>query len=186
MDTYNRQANNLLSNTGVEMTVQFIEHGKHFADDKDNRDIYQITLKRGEREYTFRFGQSIMRSGHINVKGIYGRNTLKTNKIRINSKGNKPISRIEAVKHIRKLGGFSLKRGFDWDINENSEEPTAYDVLACLTKYDVGSLEDFCSEFGYDTDSIKANETYKAVKDEYSGVCSIFNVDEMEQLREIQ
>jgi hypothetical protein len=44
-------------------------------------------------------------------------------------------------------------------------EPTAADVLACLCS-DVSmgeqSFEDFCSELGYDTDSRKAERTWKA------------------------
>ena len=41
-----------------------------------------------------------------------------------------------------------------WDSIYNREHhltPTEYDVLACLTKYDPGNYEDFCSEFGYET-----------------------------------
>lgn len=64
--------------------------------------------------------------------------------------------------------------------------PTLYDVLACLQKYDVGTFEDFCNEFGYDTDSRIAKKTYKAVVKEYDKMCSLFNNDELEILTEIQ
>src|SRR6185312_12921531 len=30
-----------------------------------------------------------------------------------------------------------------------SKKPTAYDVLACITKYDPGTFSNFCSDFGY-------------------------------------
>ena len=33
---------------------------------------------------------------------------------------------------------------------------SAYDLLACITKSDPGNFRDFCSDFGYDTDSRKA------------------------------
>jgi len=64
--------------------------------------------------------------------------------------------------------------------------PTAYSVLACLTKYDPETFENFCSEFGYDEDSRKALKIYEAVKDEYLNLCSLFNEKELELLMEIQ
>lgn len=63
--------------------------------------------------------------------------------------------------------------------------PTAYDVLAAITKYDPGSFNDFCAEYGYDTDSRKAHATWEAVHEEWSGVRSFFPVEALEELREI-
>jgi len=40
-----------------------------------------------------------------------------------------------------------------------NERPNAYDVLACLDTYADGeSFNDFCSDYGYETDSIKAKK----------------------------
>ena len=55
---------------------------------------------------------------------------------------------------------------FGQSISCGQKEPTIYDVLACLTKYDVGSFAEFCSEFGYPPDR-KAKITYNAVCKEY-------------------
>ena len=63
--------------------------------------------------------------------------------------------------------------------------PLAYDVLVCLQKYDVGTFKDFCSDFDYNDDSIKAHKTYKAVCDEYKNVCSLWSEAELEMLQEI-
>ena len=63
--------------------------------------------------------------------------------------------------------------------------PTYYDVLACLTKYDPNSFEDFCSDFGYDTDSISDKKTYKAVKNEWQDVSRVFSDSDIEAMREI-
>lgn len=62
---------------------------------------------------------------------------------------------------------------------------TAYSVLACLQKNDPGSLEDFCGDFGYDTDSRRAEETYRAVVEEWRKVRRFFTAAEMEQLQQI-
>lgn len=64
--------------------------------------------------------------------------------------------------------------------------PSAYAVLTCLQKYDPGTFENFCSEFGYDTDSRKAVSTYKAVCKEWQNINKLFLDSEIEQLQEIQ
>lgn len=74
---------------------------------------------------------------------------------------------------------------FGQSISEGSKEPNLYDVLACLTKYDPYSFEDFCSEYGYDSDSRKAEKIYNAVCKEYEAVERLFG-DCLDELREIQ
>jgi hypothetical protein len=61
----------------------------------------------------------------------------------------------------------------------------AYDVIACITKNDPGSFEDFCSDFGYDTDSKQAEATYWAVVKEFRNVKKFFTDEELAELQEI-
>ena len=63
---------------------------------------------------------------------------------------------------------------------------TAYDILACITKHDPSSFDTFCSEYGCDTDSIKAEETYRAICEEWRKVSGFFMPYEIDQLKEVQ
>lgn len=77
-----------------------------------------------------------------------------------------------------------------WDSIHNTEEKKAanlneYDILACLTKYDPGTFEDFCFDYGYDTDSRSAEKLYFSVCNEYHNLCRIFTADQMDELSEI-
>lgn len=75
-----------------------------------------------------------------------------------------------------------------WDsINHTQKgiEPTEYDILACLQTYDVGSLEDFISEFGYDPELHNTKKIYNAVCDEYKKVCRCFTEEQIEAMSEI-
>lgn len=63
--------------------------------------------------------------------------------------------------------------------------PTAYGVLAVLTKSDPGTFENFCSEFGYDGDSRTAESIYKAVCKEWKHVSDMWTADEIEKMQEI-
>lgn len=64
-------------------------------------------------------------------------------------------------------------------------EPTMYDVLTCLTKYEPGTFENFCWDYGYDTDNRTAERTYKVVCKEWKAVERLFG-DILEELQEIQ
>ena len=81
--------------------------------------------------------------------------------------------------------GKSYSFKFGQSIADGASDPTMYDVLACMTKYDVGTFEYFCGEFGYDTDSRKAYKTYLAVCREYEGMCRLFNSEELEEMQDI-
>ena len=131
MSEYNKQTEKFLKETNTEFKAVFLKNSFHFEGDKETRDIYEITLKKGDREYKFKFGTSIRDT----EKGI---------------------------------------------------KPTAYNVLSCLQKYDVGSFEDFCGDFGYDEDSRKAEKTYKAVVKEWGNVKSLWSDKEILKLQEIQ
>lgn len=63
--------------------------------------------------------------------------------------------------------------------------PTAYDVLACLTKYDPGTFENFCGDYGHDTDSQRGLKTYLDVQNEWTEVRRLFG-DALEDLANIQ
>lgn len=124
---YQKQANDFAAKHNVKMVINSTTYGKHFADDKDSRYIFNITLKRNRKQYTFNFGQSIA---------------------------------------------------------QGSNEPTMYDILTCLEKYESSDFEDFCSNYGYDNDSRKAYNIYLAVSREYKAVDRLFG-DIMEELQEI-
>lgn len=72
----------------------------------------------------------------------------------------------------------------------NPQEPSEYDILACLQKYEVGEIEDFILDFGYEIkqkgDLKKIQDTYNAVVREYQDVCRCFTPEQIEQLQEIQ
>lgn len=83
-------------------------------------------------------------------------------------------------------GRYLYNFDFGQSLVANFAEPTMYDVLACLTKYDPGTFDDFCSSFGYNNDSISALQTYGRVMDEWLMMTRMFTHEELELLREIE
>ena len=125
---YDKQANKFLKDTGTTFKVKYYDHDYYFANDREARDIYKVTLKNNNGSYTFKFGQSIANQGI---------------------------------------------------------EPTAYDVLACLTKYDPGDFDMFCDEFGYDRGDKSARRTYIAVVREHDNLCRLYSDSELDAMSEI-
>lgn len=74
---------------------------------------------------------------------------------------------------------------FGQSIANGKKQPSAYDVLACLTKYEVGTFQNFCSDYGYDIDSRKAYKIYKAVLREWENIKLLFTPEQIEILQEI-
>ena len=77
---------------------------------------------------------------------------------------------------------------FGQSLAKNAERPTIYDILACFTKSDPGTFEDFCNEFGYGEnsgiDEAIEKDIYEAVVIEWDNVKMLFG-DILEELIEI-
>lgn len=68
----------------------------------------------------------------------------------------------------------------------HSKPPTAADVLYCLASDARGvehaTFEDFCSEYGYDTDSRKAERLYEACKRTSKQMRDLFGDETFEEI----
>lgn len=73
---------------------------------------------------------------------------------------------------------------------KETAKPTEYEILSCLEKYEVGTMDDFFHEFGFEVknadDIFCFLNTYNAVVKEYRDLCRIFTEEQMEMLREIE
>lgn len=88
------------------------------------------------------------------------------------------------------------REGKSWSFNfsdsyydyKNGNRPSKYSVLACITKYEPGTLGNFIGDYGYtindEASYNKVNGIYKAVCKEYANVMRMFG-DCIEELAEI-
>lgn len=89
------------------------------------------------------------------------------------------------LKNDRSRYRFTFGQSIFNSTGNGSNPPNAYDVLACIEKYEVEDFEWWCKELGYDNDSRKAYKTYKAVKREWENVKRLFTPEQIEVLQEI-
>lgn len=73
------------------------------------------------------------------------------------------------------------------DENGKPKKPSKKNVLFSIMMDDVSgmSFNDFCSEFGYDNDSIKALKIYEDCQRETEAYYNMFDSEEREILREL-
>jgi len=159
MTEYEKQAADFLAETQTEFKVHMVGCFPYFDGDKKPRDVYSVTLSNARGFMTFNFGDSI---------------------------NNTQARKGEAVPYNRKGMTSYRLQAYRNKKQRQHKKPSAYDVLACLQKYDVGTFKDFCAEFGYDEDSRKAEKLYFAVQEEYSNLSRLFSEEQMDALREIQ
>lgn len=179
MSEYNQKAIDFLTKTNTTIDIKYLKHDKYFVDDESKRDIYQITLQRGQRQFIFTFGQSINASGYIITIGrnkkVYSFEFLKERNL-LDDKNNILRSKFHYVVDCNLLPQDTIK---------NPEIPSEYDILSCLTKYEPGTFENFCADYGYDNDSRKAEKIYQAVLNEWQNIKMLFTDAEIEELQEI-
>ena len=155
-DSLRLVADDFLESTGTSIELHRIGTYARFSDMET--DVYKVTIKNDRHSYTFDYSDSLHNTQCR--QGI-------AEPFNMNGMTN------------AKLAEYQRKMQRAW------KKPSIYDILACLDCYDAETFDDFCSNFGYDTDSRKALETYLAAQEEYSNLTKLFTSEQLDQLMEI-
>ena len=169
MSEYVKQAKDFLASCNATMEIIYAGLEKPTWDDKPHR-TYDCTIKTPRGTMMVHFFDSLH-----------------------NTELHLPYDECYEAKYHRKYSGLTLneKNRFQKQIKEQREKalPTEYSILSCLTKYDVGSMDDFMHEFGYEIKCVKDMtnfiNTYNAVVKEYNDVRRCFTEEQIEALWEI-
>ena len=172
MTDYQQQALNFLKACNATMTFECL--GPMYNEnwnDNVKRNRYTVTLTTPKGKMIFDFWDSI-------------RNT--------------EITSMTLDEYFCKTYKMHFKDGFISEQNKATKElsalkakakPTEYDILACLEKYDPGTMNDFFDEFGFKINSaddmFAFMNTYNACVKQYRDLCRIFTEEQMEMLRGI-
>lgn len=60
MNNYTQQAKDFVSEMGIEIIKTFVGTKKYFPEDTQPRDVYEIIIKRGDKHFSFSYGDSIV------------------------------------------------------------------------------------------------------------------------------
>ena len=144
----------------TEIKVSYRREGRklYFEDDQNEREVLTVKVQRGSRKIQFTFGMSINDTDTLYSKG----------------KSIDPSTYRESIKY-----------------NEAIERATAkifsgllYSLLCCMgSDYRCEkSFADFCSEYGYDEDSRKAEKTHRLCLEQSAKLEKIFSEEEAQVL----
>ena len=155
------------------VTIEYQRIGKrnHFIDEKEEREQLNIIISKNNTKINFKYGLSL-----ISTAWLYASPKEQSflTAYRMNSPFNKfgyPEGRYQQYTIInREIGKI-------W-------ENLAYNILACIKcdYYCSIDFEEFCEEFGYSSDSIKAKATWENCLKQSSKLQRMFTEDEVECL----
>jgi hypothetical protein len=180
--TYEKHANELLESFGVEFRAVLIgDDCPEFCEDAQNdRDMDKLNVfprRTHIHGKHYRCTFSAKGRGHFTVDFWNSYHDAESNAFH---HGKGEIQNRDNVYWDKHRG-----TKFPGLIRKPLQVPTPYDVLACITKNDPGTFADFCSEFGYDEDSRRAETIYNAVVKEWRKVEKFFTAEEREKLQEV-
>ena len=173
MSDYTQKALEFLNACPAEMQILYAGKAiNHLWNDKEPRDMFSFVIKtqRGTMNGIFWDSLHNTRLRNMTFKEYYEKCT------------NRSYDFASAQEKLR----------YQKELKEKKDlvKPTPDSILSCLEKYEVGSMDDFMYEFGYEIkcvkDMINFINIYNAVVKEYNDLCRIFTPKQMKMLREIQ
>jgi hypothetical protein len=187
---YEKQANDLLAKFGITFKVELIgkDCPRYCEDaiaerDMDKLDTYPRKTHIHGKHYSCFFVRNLPDGDHtsmfIDFWNSYADEEYNWARLNPDKLSFDQLDRIFSTK-MRNSHGVALRA------RRPERKVSAYDVLACLTKSEPGTFDDFCGEYGYSSDSMRAHETWKAVRAEWRKVQGFFLPDEITAIQEVQ
>lgn len=166
---YTKQAEKFLQDANATMKIELQGRAINTMwKDKQLRNLYAVTITTPRGSYTFDFWDS-----------LYNTELTQTTVEQYARKCFRMLYE-DMTYEEQKQAFIELAK------KQKEARPNCYDVLACLTKYDPGTFEDFCAEYGYNEDSRTAERVYVAVQNEFANLKRIFDPEQLEAMQEIQ
>lgn len=179
MTDYKKHGEDFLKETGttIEAVETVPQRAPIWAKDGKHGIQYAVTLKNARGAWTFDFWGSIADAEMVRLSED------------VEKMGGRYSAEYFKVKDFLKEKGFTIgMSALGVRLAEKTRDavkPSAYDVLACLDILYEYTFEGFCSSFGYDTDSITAEKTYRAVLEQDRMLRKLFSPEDLERLQEI-
>lgn len=180
---YDKQAFIFLSRTGTKIEARFLGClPGHFGPKDEPRDVYEVRIARGTREYVFKYGNSIHNT-ETRLSGLLGAN--RTDTMRTVRYDN---SRAMATVTGSVVLGKWLKKAEEWsDLNAPVPAvkylPRPYDILTALTKYEPeADVDEFALEYGF-TKPSEALKAHTEVWNEYRALQALYSDEEIAALQ---
>ena len=136
MSEYTEQAEKFLRDTGTKMHFEFLFHGPHFAGEKESRDVYRVTIERGDKSMSVDFGQSLSSSG---LKPVKGRSYVST---RVAPAAYDVLSCLQKWEPESDVWEFANEYGYE----VNSRE--SYNMVDSIHMAVIREYKDVCRVFG--------------------------------------
>ena len=171
MNEYVKQAKDFLKSCNATMEIKYVGDETPNWDDRPHR-TYDCTIKTPRGEMFVHFHDSRYNTELHMFKTV-----------------QEYAQKRRRIYDLQPYTTFYNKIAKEFKEKKAEAVPTEYDILACIQKYDIGSMDDFFAEFGFEIkctqDMTNFINTYNAVVKEYNDVRRCFTEEQIEQLCEI-
>lgn len=128
---YDEQAEKWLVDTDSTLEIRFDGNRKYFPDDKETRDVYEVSLKRRAGSYTFSFGQCISRSEQPTKAHFPSREYAEARKKRRQPSAYSILAGLDGYSPGT-FEAFCSELGYDEDSRKKAEKTWRACVEQCL------------------------------------------------------
>lgn len=180
MNEYEKLASEFLEKNNIVIEKEFLKRDKYFQEDKEARNIFNITIKNtlNNQNFSFTFWDSIFNTYSennivkrfiIDNKAEFWKNPLYYTISRFN---NSPIVLSSKEREILK--------------EVLTKKPDDYTILSCIGSdyIDDYNFNDFCDTFGYDKDSIKALDLFNSLQKQSLKIKRFFTLEQIDYIKE--
>lgn len=164
---YDVQAEKFVKNADFHFVKEYTGHRLYFDGDKERRATFKITVFSNTdkaKSFSYDFGNSVAESFKArNREGVH------------------------FMQNAKSFASYETSELHKRDIVEVKTPPSDYSLLSCMASdsYQSDTFEDWCDDFGYDTDSRKALDTFLKCQIISADINRFFTETELEQLCEI-
>jgi hypothetical protein len=175
---YAGQANTFLEATGARILFRYAgQESSRVASGKRNG-LWKFRIERGSRAYEADWHESIA-DFESRMFDCYGERYNWPETF-----GDSPREAFTGTKRAKALKFLAATK--DFGPAGTDGRPDAYGLLASLEARDVGTIDDFAAEFGYEGGKVSETiATYNAVKEESRKLRELFTDEELEALSAI-
>lgn len=181
---YHKQAQAFMDGTGTVIEARYLGLQEKW-NDKEPRDVYEVRIKRGKREYVTEYGDSIVNT-EKRIASLLGKQyDHYAGRVRKGDTITGLFNSFMDVTRSKKAFATWQAEASEWGATGMNNRPSAYDVLACLQAYEpAGDVDEFAGEYGY-TKPSEALRVFGNVVKEWTSLLTLYSNEEMEALQEI-
>ncbi len=181
----------------LKVSIEYKGCHTHFEGDTEEREVISVKIERNNQEINFDYGLSLVDTAQIELLNAYGVNDLSlltSEKLKqrkmfgFNGRYQEHTAALNTFFNTRYIGKLLSGSGYSLEMKHAKQLLKPLDLLygvLCSVRSDYycsKRFNDFCDDYGYDNDSIKAKKIWESCLEQSGELETIFRQSEVDCL----